>query len=492
MRKLVVLVVLALAGTAPDIARAQNQAPAVEPVTAVFLDEVHRTDYTAHATDPESETLEFTWFITAPADEPKCNNINPASARTTSWFHSDETTCPNPGTHTGELRVVISDGVWFCVARYPGSAGGTGPPPEPCTQADRDGDGIPDGSDNCPDASNTSQADLDADGAGDACDADDDNDGVPDATDNCPTVVNATQQDFDGDGIGNPCDPDDDNDGVPDTRDACPTKRARTQDGCPPGGLPLSGKPNETQKDNWDLVDQMATGSAIMAGTLAGLAKTRNVTIPLALVGGFLAGVAEFAEDRAEDPPDPNFRALARPRARPLPRLPRGLGRPLARALLAYARHEGRIAALSAAFLTSIERAQGAAAADDATWLGRHRAQAIKLAKLIAPLIDRRVRFRRALRSAFERAGIRAVVRPSAMRRFQAQTRRRGLPRNLQTMLRRAGMRRQARDLRSAIAEAAPPRRSVRFPEMLTGSDLRRADRADAAAFRLVAAPETG
>jgi len=95
-------------------------------------------------------------------------------------------------------------------------------------EADRDRDGVPDGSgsqprDNCPDVANTDQDDLDGDGAGDLCDSDDDNDGVPDATDNCPTVKNVRQLDNDGDGIGNACEVivDDDMDGVPDHIDNC-------------------------------------------------------------------------------------------------------------------------------------------------------------------------------------------------------------------------------------------------------------------------------
>lgn len=88
-------------------------------------------------------------------------------------------------------------------------------------EGELDDDGICDGEDNCPAVSNPDQADLDHDGAGDACDSDDDGDGVPDGRDNCSSTPNADQADFDGDGIGDACDPDDDGDGVSDDVDNC-------------------------------------------------------------------------------------------------------------------------------------------------------------------------------------------------------------------------------------------------------------------------------
>lgn len=115
---------------------------------------------------------------------------------------------------------------------YPGDA---------CEPLDSDYDGLTDGLDNCPNASNpqfdvidyygnyvsetcadslatnaTSQCDVDADVIGDKCDncpltsnqdqADADNDGDGNVCDNCPNTANPTQLDSDGDGIGDSCD----------------------------------------------------------------------------------------------------------------------------------------------------------------------------------------------------------------------------------------------------------------------------------------------
>ena len=67
------------------------------------------------------------------------------------------------------------------------------PEGERCAEAeDGDGDGTPDGNDNCVSVRNPDQRDVDMDGVGDACD-------------NCPGVFNPDQADGTANGIGDAC-----------------------------------------------------------------------------------------------------------------------------------------------------------------------------------------------------------------------------------------------------------------------------------------------
>jgi hypothetical protein len=111
------------------------------------------------------------------------------------------------------------------------------------TPDDTDGDGLPNATDKCPNVfdpirpiDNAAQVDTDNDGTGDVCDVcpldanttscsvpdpnDRDADGVPNGSDNCPDNSNTDQADTDNDGKGNAC-------------DACPTDPNPGAAGCP-------------------------------------------------------------------------------------------------------------------------------------------------------------------------------------------------------------------------------------------------------------------
>ncbi|HEX2689766.1 MAG TPA: OmpA family protein [Kofleriaceae bacterium] len=104
-----------------------------------------------------------------------------------------------------------------------------------CPDPDNDRDGIPDVDDKCPDIPEDKDGVEDEDGCPEGDKNDRDGDGIPDNVDKCPDQP----EDFDGfqDEDGCP-DPDNDGDGIPDVDDLCPNDPEdkdgfEDQDGCP-------------------------------------------------------------------------------------------------------------------------------------------------------------------------------------------------------------------------------------------------------------------
>ncbi len=105
-------------------------------------------------------------------------------------------------------------------------------PMDPAEWSDTDQDGVGDNSDNCVTVANPNQEDADANGIGDVCEGnnDYDNDGIPNDVDNCPNTSNSDQANLDGDAFGDVCDEDIDGDGYPNTNDAFPMDASEWSD----------------------------------------------------------------------------------------------------------------------------------------------------------------------------------------------------------------------------------------------------------------------
>ncbi|MBU1240009.1 OmpA family protein [Myxococcota bacterium] len=157
------------------------------------------------------------------------------------------------------------------------------------TVGDRDGDGIPDDIDACPDAKEDKDGFEDEDGCPDP---DNDQDGIPDKLDKCPLEPEDEDGFEDSDGCP---DPDNDGDGILDSADACPGKDAdkknnfkdtkedkdgfQDDDGCPDpdndgDGIPDKEDKCPNQKETFNGIDDTdgcpdsSMGPAIRGGQI--------------------------------------------------------------------------------------------------------------------------------------------------------------------------------------------------------------------------------
>ena len=119
-----------------------------------------------------------------------------------------------------------------------------------CPDPDNDNDGILDVDDRCPNEPEDRDGDEDEDGCPEGNDGDRDGDGILDSRDKCPD----DPEDRDGfqDEDGCP-DPDNDQDGIPDKKDACPNDPEdkdgfQDEDGCPDPDNDRDGIPDVTDK----------------------------------------------------------------------------------------------------------------------------------------------------------------------------------------------------------------------------------------------------
>jgi outer membrane protein OmpA-like peptidoglycan-associated protein len=119
-----------------------------------------------------------------------------------------------------------------------------------CPDPDNDNDGIPDVDDRCPNVPEDRDGVQDQDGCPEGEEGDRDGDGIPDKLDKCPDEPEDRDGFQDDDGCP---DPDNDNDGIPDKLDKCPNDPEdkdgfEDQDGCPDPDNDKDGIPDVKDK----------------------------------------------------------------------------------------------------------------------------------------------------------------------------------------------------------------------------------------------------
>ncbi len=153
-----------------------------------------------------------------------------------------------------------------------------------CPDLDNDGDGIPDRDDQCPNEPEDKDGFQDTDGCPDR---DNDNDGIPDALDRCP--IEPEDKDGFEDDDGCP-DLDNDNDGIPDKDDRCPNDPETVngfedEDGCPdvrattgpeerPDRIDLKG-----QQLAFDRAQKLTPAAKALLAQVATIIKQRKLSI---------------------------------------------------------------------------------------------------------------------------------------------------------------------------------------------------------------------
>jgi large repetitive protein len=178
-----------------------------------------------------------------------------------------------------------------------------------CPDLDNDGDGIPDADDACPDEPEDKDGYQDEDGCPER---DNDGDGIPDVADRCPNEPEDRDGFEDDDGCP---DPDNDGDGFADDVDRCPNDPETVNgfeddDGCPdariatgpeerPDRIDLKGAPVTFARDG-----KLTPAARQLLGQAAAIIKARKLTIRIEVhvpLGTRATGAAAIRAQRQRD-----------------------------------------------------------------------------------------------------------------------------------------------------------------------------------------------
>jgi hypothetical protein len=231
--------------------------------------------------------------------------------------------------------------------------------------------------------------------------------------------------------------------------------------------------------------------------TKAGLAIGTLIVGGVVAIVGVTAGdnIVRSADEGIRDPPDPRFRAIARPRSHPrlLVRSGHGVSAAAARALAAMLNTGLDVCAVSRALVTTIDRTAGARHAGNRVWEGRQARAAVAYAKRLASLLDL-LRTRTGAAARFARAipDFTRHLDAARLARAQRSIARHGLPARVVARLRRLGFdAAEIRRIRTLSLTAKLEARTDSLAKVLADPRLAADEQMAAAAWRIwIHAPE--
>ncbi|MGH2934872.1 MAG: hypothetical protein ACRDL2_10235, partial [Gaiellaceae bacterium] len=128
---LVLVLLLVGAGAAAGKQKPKpNRPPKVAPIAANFVQQDFATYYTAKATDPDGDSLTYTWSLKPPKADPGCSMFASPSSTQAVWHHGDQHGCNHqiygPRGHPGIVTLKVTDGTFACTETYFGTLTGKG------------------------------------------------------------------------------------------------------------------------------------------------------------------------------------------------------------------------------------------------------------------------------------------------------------------------------------------------------------------------------
>ena len=229
--------------------------------------------------------------------------------------------------------------------------------------------------------------------------------------------------------------------------------------------------------------------SAVFAVGFAPVTITAAAALGVATVVAAASGAASFElwnaqrdwSNAASDPPDSNFKQIASPASAHPFKLKGGRGVPATFVVAANAllQKSEQVHTTIQAYITSIERAQGALAAGDAEWYEKQQQAAGGLARSAAGLNRALGALRTRMSKALQAAGWHGALKAAQIKSYRSSVKRSGFPKTLAAAMRSFGMTSsQVSRVRSTIAGAPVVKASIPFPGSLADAGLSSAETA--------------